>query len=418
MTEPAAQPSKRVRCPVCYGKVDPDYPPHFCVDPTFDPSVECDCWRLTQPLCEADELPDHICPSTMRRTVAAWVERQEVATDAAAEMAHRKATEFAVRAEKAFHSEENSLSADYLRRLYFERDLGVSLHKGEIWPYPWDQLRIGMVVQERVEEDGSQTLANQLVADQRWIRALVLFASTFDEWKHYKAKYERYHHTLESDSSQHAWKDDEWIDTHYTEASAVVMDYFRRVGLPATPRTLRHFRACIAGVSQSDDTLPTRGLLITTYVPVNLDESGIVFNESSPVTSLDGALDLVVGPVLERAGVAIRRQRDWLRVVYSSPNPLGSLQSKRKAQKGAFTGNSVKQTYDSLDYLSEAVHGPCEDLRALIRSGAHVNEALGEYLDKVQRRVARRRQDAGVVVTPPARWRDHARLALRKRLFT
>ena len=97
--------------------------------------LECHCWRLSEPLTQHDQLPDHVCQETMMASV-----------------------ESAARA-------------------------GAIVPMPDVWPVQIGHRRLGLVIRQWAEEEPSATLANLLEASPDWRQTLKSMAFYFDRWR-------------------------------------------------------------------------------------------------------------------------------------------------------------------------------------------------------------------------------------------
>ena len=327
-----------------------------------DDTKACPCTVLVEPFVD-DPLPNHVCYETMIATV-------------------RTATRDGI--------------------------LPVSEH----WPVSFQGRRLGFVLRQWVQEDPSETLANQLAASPAWRREVKALKIRFSPWRKRNPKAD-----LSGWVDGTAWRrnGDSQFDAG---AGRDLAQRLRQRGLPHTPATVRHLRAVAAGCSSAP--LPARGILVTTFVyirafqPTSMTEPLLFIDENSEV-SVTGLLELVTGPILDQATRAVLTHRTWLR--QWEQHPLADMSAVRRAQRGAFEPATEKDE-DWYCYRVEALRIPTEELRR--QASANINGlegAITQHLNSVYRRVRKRRTDAGLPpATPPPDWRREARLHLRSSL--
>jgi hypothetical protein len=208
------------------------------------PNLDCDCWRLSQPLTQDDQLPDHVCQETMMASV---------------EAAARE---------------------------------GVIVPMPDVWPVQIGRRRLGLVIRQWAQEEPSATLANLLEASPDWQQTLQSMALYFRRWRE-----------LHPDAEVAGW-------IGGSVCRAKLTSELDRNRLSATPATVRHLRAVLAGVSEP---LPARGVLISTKVYVQFHPTLGILHDPSPDFSVSGATEYVTGPLLAQAQQLIVTHRDWLR---------------------------------------------------------------------------------------------------------
>jgi hypothetical protein len=194
---------------------------------------------------------------------------------------------------------------------------------------------------------------------------------------------------------------------------------------------LDHAFAVVAG---RREPLPARGVLLTTYIyvpplgllrqfqaaaPVAAPPLQAVIDQLypseldfAPDCTIDGRLEWVTGPLLERAQAAALRHRDWARDLAQYPQTTQA--AVRRAQPGAFR----RQTQDDerFDYIAEALR-TAPDLIERVKAGdRNKEELLSTHIEQVYNRVAARRRHAGLDVKPPAGWAEDVRGQLRPQL--
>ena len=206
----------------------------------------------------------------------------------------------------------------------------------------------------------------------------------------------------------------------------------RRLGLPETPATMRHFRAVVAGRSEP---LPARGVLVTTKVVTQGREAerdgveGLELFDLSTIPTL-GNLEHVPGPLLDQATAVIAKHRRWCQEHVErlfGPNPLTDLAAIRAAQPTAFVAQGDQQrSPHPVDYYVEALNGLGTLLTTLAvaaSTGENREGAITRYLEETYHRVhaghrrayetARKRGPVPDAVIPPPQppvgWRDDIR---------
>jgi hypothetical protein len=173
----------------------------------------------------------------------------------------------------------------------------------------------------------------------------------------------------------------------------------REIGLPDTPSTIRHLRVVAADPSHGpggapQGSLPTRGLLVTTFVCAIPPHRVAITGELDTTTTrlFEGAAAEIVGRHLHFATNVAGRAR----VADTRRHPIYAESAQRQR-----------------DYATAAW-----DERDLLRVIAlqHQNDlegALTEYLNDLYNRVRSRRKRAGVSTTVPADWRNDVKPRLR-----
>ena len=252
------------------------------------------------------------------------------------------------------------------------------------WPLPVGLRSLGFVVRQWAQEEPSATLASQLARLRAWRREARLVEYMLDRG---------------------ALGDNAASDRF-------VADRLTRRGLPATPATVRHLRAVIAG---DREPLPARGLLVVTRVHVRLLRrpgwpAPVGRAEPPHDVSVTGPLDFTTGPLVDRArGVALAH-RDWLG--RWGRHRIADVREVRRSQRGAFAP-TLPPGGGRFDYRAEALRG-LDNLTLLARRHPYGPEgAITDYLDAVYRRVRKRRADAGLPPAPPREWRRELRPLLR-----
>ena len=271
---------------------------------------------------------------------------------------------------------------------------GVILPEPEVWPVRIGDRRLGLVIRQWAEEESSATLANLLQASPARQQTLQSMAFYFRLWR------DRHPYAEVAD----------WIWGSVCRAK--LASELDRNRLLATPATMRHLRAVLAGVSEP---LPARGVLITTKVYVQFHPTPGILHDPSPDFSVSGATEYVTGPLLAQAQQLILRHRDWLRGF--GQHPMSKRHSIRRTQVGSFAQQRDDEPRDPswYEYLAEALKG-VDNLRKRVR--AHPNGiecALSEYIEQIYLRVRERRKRADMPsnCSLDAGWRDEARRQLR-----
>ncbi len=337
------------------------------------PPVDCSCWRLTWPLA-GEPLPDHVCLNTMAATV--------------------------------YHHDAPAGAALTPDVAWPVRYVGDPLD-GRGCPVPGAPPRqLGLILREWAEEDPSRTFAAELASlaspgsweGMGWRWAVSSAGAEFRRWTR--------HHP---GAGAEAWVFDAALDGEHSRVFGVQL---ARAGILPTPTVLRHLRALGAGLSESRETLPARGLLVTTLVFVRtgpIAEYGVRYDRH-PQVHLGGPSELMTGPIWDRAGKVARRHRDWLRKQYDC-HPLADRILRYRSQAGAFS-SSLQRGSKDLDYVAEALGNATHLAPARWRDRRERDLAVTRHLDSAYRRVLKRRQRAGIDPTPPPNWRQQVRAAL------
>src|SRR5919205_4127984 len=97
--------------------------------------LECYCWRLSEPLTQHDQLPDHVCQETMMASVESAARERLI------------------------------------------------VPMPDVWPVQIGHRRLGLVIRQWAEEEPSATLANLLEASPDWRQTLKSMAFYFDRWR-------------------------------------------------------------------------------------------------------------------------------------------------------------------------------------------------------------------------------------------
>lgn len=332
----------------------------------------CDCWRLTDPET-AVPLPDHVCPETMRETVARW----------------------------AVHMAE---PMQILQRLDYPSNdlpggsrLSADTHLADAipWPMPMERGYLGLVIQQWVQEEPSAALAAELAASDRWREAVAairmrIFATALglavDE--------------LPDDLAQRAVTVPAPTRLIRQQAAATL----RFAGLPDTPRTVEHLLAAIGG---RDQPQPAQGLLVATFVLVHPDRDGTLMEiDPEPDVAILGTLDAASGRLLDDAREVIRQHRDWIDQHLSAGIAIDASEMRQHHLPRPSRDDPDSPRYDYLaealldvNVVAERVREAPEQRRVIIR----------DYLNDVYYRVHRRRKTAGLPLEPPQGWRVRAR---------
>jgi len=283
----------------------------------------------------------------------------------------------------------------------------------EHWPVSFQDRKLGFVVRQWVQEDPSATLANQLAASPTWCREVKALKIYFSPWRKRNSKAD-----LAGWIDGTAWWRNKSSSQPDAGAGRYLAQRLRQRGLPHTPATICHLRASAAGVASAAQ--PARGILVTTFVYIRAyhlpatPEPILIIDENAEV-SITGPLELVTGPILDRATRAALAHRTWLR--QWEQHPLSDMSAVRRAQRGAFEP-ATKKDEVWYSYWAEALRVPPEELRRL--AAGHINGlegAITTHLTSVYRRVKKRRTDAGLPAAPPPQnWRGETRLLLRSSL--
>ncbi len=337
------------------------------------PPVDCPCWRLTWPLA-GEPLPDHVCLNTMAATV--------------------------------YHHDTQAGAALTPDIAWPVRYVGDPLD-GRGCPVPGAPPRLlGLILREWAEEDPSRTFAAELASlaspgsweGMGWRWAVSSAGAEFRRWS-------RRH----PDAGAEAWVFDAALDEEYRRVFGVQL---ARAGVLPTPSVLCHLRALGAAWPKTHETLPARGLLVTTLVFVRtgpIAEYGVRY-DGNPGVHLAGPSELMTGPIWDRAGAVARRHRDWLRKQYGG-HPLADRTFRYRSQAGAFLPSTRRESED-LDFVAEALRDVTHLAPARWRDGRERDLAVTRHLDNAYRRVLKRRQRAGIDPTPPLNWRTQVRSVL------
>jgi hypothetical protein len=265
-----------------------------------------------------------------------------------------------------------------------ERDGLLPPPADDRWPIRIGKRDLGFVIRQWAQEEPSQTLANLLTTLPAW-RAQVRHTGNL-----------LYNGALGDNIA----------------SDRVIARRLAEHGLPATPATVRHLRAVIAGEAEP---LPARGLLVVTKVFLNLrryPNQGTTFHIATPPhhVTITGDLDYATGPLLDCARAVALAHRDWLRSKRN--HPLADIHEIRRWQKGAFTAQTTAGN-ERFDYTAEALRHA--DVLFLLAQHHYngLEGALTEYLNKVYRKVKQRRARAGLLQPPPPHWRDVVKPILR-----
>jgi hypothetical protein len=268
-----------------------------------------------------------------------------------------------------------------------ERDGILPPPEDDRWPIPVGQRYLGMVLRQWAQEAPNQTLANQLEKLPKW-RAEVRSLAYLWECG-----------VLPDDAAH-----DRFIARR-----------LQRRGLPATPATVRYVRALLAG---EREPLPARGLLVTTRIYLRLLRlpnwpASKRWPEPPNDVAITGQLDIVTGPVLDRARDVALNHRNWLETWRE--HRLADVHEIRRAQIGAFKAR-LPPTAEKYDYKLEALR----NLDALVLLAQHdrygSKGAIRKYLDDVYYRVRKRRMAEGLPIAPPPNWRKEVRTVLEEEL--
>ena len=350
--------------------LDPDEP---------DPTTRCDCWRLTNPET-AVPLPDHVCPETMRETVAQW----------------------------ASHMAE---PMQILRRLDYPTNglpsgprLSSDSHLAEAipWPLPMERGYLGLVIEQWVQEEPNAALAAELATNQRWQEAIAttrlrIFAAALDVAID----------ELPDDLSRRPVV----VAQPTRQLRRQVAATLRFAGLPDTPRTVEHL---LAAVAEREHPLPARGLLVATFVLVHPHQDGLLLEvDPEPDVAILGAIDAVSGRLLDEARKVVREHRSWIDRHLASGITLDALETRPRQLPRTRQPDPDSPRYD---YLAEAGRDINSVAARVRHSPSQRREIIRDHLNDVYYRVHRRRKTAGLPLEPPQGWRVRARRRINELL--
>ncbi len=336
------------------------------------PATRCDCWRLTDPETAAP-LPDHVCPETMRETVAQW----------------------------AVHMAE---PMQILRRLEYPPNglptgprLTDDSHLTEAipWPLPMERGYLALVIEQWVQEEPNALLASELAANERWQEAIAatrlrIFAAALDL-------------TVEELPDDLARRP--VIVPRVThQLRRQIAATLRFAGLPDTPRTVEHLLASAAG---RDQPLPARGLLVATFILVHPHQDGLLLEvDPEPDIAILGTIDAASGSLLDDAREVLRQHQTWVDRHLATGITIDALETRPHQMPQVRHPDPGSPRYD---YLAEAVR----DINAVAERIRHTpgqrREIIRDHLNDVYYRVHRRRKTAGLPLEPPQGWRVRAR---------
>lgn len=335
-------------------------------------AAQCDCWRLTDPET-ADPLPDHVCPATMRETVAQW----------AIQMAE---------------------PAQILQRLDYPtngRPNGPRLSADDRpaasvpWPLPMERGYLGLVIEQWVQEEPSEELAASLATNERWREAIAttrlrIFAAALD---------------LAVDELPDDLAGRPVVVAQPTRRlRRQIAATLRFAGLPDTPRTVDHALATVAGLSEP---LPARGLLVVTFVLVHPHPDGLLFDvDPEPDVAILGTTDAASGRLLDEAREVMRQHRAWIDEHLTPGIALDAVDPRPRhaPSRGRLDPNNPRY-----DYLAEAVRDVSGIAERVRTAPSQRRAIIRDHLNDVYYRVHRRRKTAELPLEPPQGWRVRAR---------
>lgn len=388
------------------------------------PSPGCDCQRLIFPLVN-EELPDHLCPATMRDSVKFWVydRWRDFAPVADQFSFHKPPLPASTITPPAYEDEDAPFSRwfrfkqgsgwyDWLnemaakmapieaesKRAELMRDLwAIADAVAKEWPLPWGGRAIMYVIRQWAEGMPSKTLATLLADNPQWQEHVAFYHKAYEQSCAQTPG-------LTSDEWLR-WRDDARPDTF--SATAWLLNHN---GLPSTPATMRHLLACAVG---RQEPWPAYGLLVATRVYVRLDGDDIVI-DPMPESTISGDTAFVTTPVLERAQQIVIQHRDFVK--REAEHPLTNITAVRRAQAGSFE-SSCNSDDSQFDYLTVALTD-LTDLKAIARSKPQsLDRHINERLARVQSTVSKRRSRKYMPTTPPRGWREQARTEIYKRVL-
>lgn len=295
-----------------------------------------------------------------------------------------------------------------------------------------------LVLRQWVQEDASETLANQMSNNEAWLKAMTMFAGRLNrpartfvigsEIDAPRTLTMPSRSVLENITTMQAGKSDHLVN----DISSVLAQCL----LPVTPATLGYSLARIVGDDNIEclprrlqrlvlrrerdgRPLPARGVLLETHLFASLtlfeDDSAatgrnpygwVVLPDAQFHLSADSAL--VTGPFIkDTLAAAMLAHRGFATSL--ATHPLADTGAIRKAQPGSMTRLSREE--DTLDYVAEARHEARLKRDMLLGLDAEwkLNNALVRLLNRVRKRVAQRRKRAGQPTTPPKDWQKIAR---------
>ena len=378
----------------------------------------CPCSVLSFPLVK-QELPDHVCPDTMRASVKYWLQDQHTLFDPILEevSAHlpdpkepvpdfvgqiipkRKpapVVQEVIQSLGDFLAEQipefDRASREFRRLGWLRENHGVFSAVSEVWPFPIGWRRLGLVIRQWVEGDPSETLATLLDAQQGWHEVVDFYSGL-------------YRKAREADA---ALTPQEWLRWHGSVGSGhprLAHTLLQLAKLPYSPATVAHLHARAVGLAKP---LPAYGLLVTTRIYIESGKSEYPI-ESMPEFSLSGDLEFAKGELLAKAQGVIRAHRDWVRAQTTTQHPLTASRNIHMAAKGSFASSMAKRrTPEYFDYARTAVESAPLILFARLR-GDRLEQAISKHIAKAHKRVYQRRKTNGVAVAPPSGWAKEAR---------
>ena len=343
------------------------------LDPDETSSItQCDCWRLTDAET-VEPLPDHVCPATMRATVARWANRMAEPAPLLTRL-------------------------DYPADAWPNRPQPVAdfrIDQAIHWPLPTPRGYLGMVIEQWIQEPPNAALAAELAQNDRWREAIAttrlgIFAAALD---------------LGIDE----------LPDDLARRPVVVPEPTRRIrrqiaatlrfaGLPDTPRTVQHMLAAAAGKRQP---LPALGLLVVTFVLVHPRADGLTLAVGSePDVAIFGSIDAASGQLLDDAREALRQHRDWVgrHLTDDIRIDMPDIPTHRRP-----CGRHHDPDNPRYDYLAEAVRDISSIVGPIHHDPDRRREIVRDHLNDVYYRVHRRRKTAGLPLEPPQGWRVRAR---------
>jgi hypothetical protein len=368
------------------------------------PDDRCDCWKLSRPLDDDEPLPTHVCPETAIASVRNW------ALDQASRLG--QLIRDSEQGLPGVATDSAKLADDdraVLHQIFDELDhvIGALVSR---WPVPWNELPVGMVIRQWAHEPPNAGLAKQLAADPRcqWItedlRAL------HNQWIAQNKGREV--------EAQQEWHDrDGWsktepgIEDRDPSAARVLANHLAAMGLPSTPRVIKHLRAVAAGLNEP---LPARGVLVTTKFHVSVDPDGKVWLRQNHTSTVEYPLTSAPLTLMDTVEDVLKRHRKFI----EHPDRVFAyvdLRTIRRYQPGSFASTFVRERGEvdpaapRFDYLRVALNEATADVKGPRADPRKVNE----HLERIFHRVRKRRADSQLDTTPPHGWRDVARQELR-----
>jgi hypothetical protein len=220
------------------------------------------------------------------------------------------------------------------------------------WPiFDESSKPLGLVLRQWVEEDPNPTLGVRLLADPRWQEQVELMRTELFITRQGFA-----------------------INYDILDVLDSVALQLERKGLLSTPSAIAFLHANAEGREASP---PSRGLVIETRVYVRLTADSVAFSEDTPTFSINGPVDLVVGPLAAQASKVVLEHRDWVNERRSQF--LVDRTEGRRAQVAAYRR---RRDEDELDYIVVAA-----DTWRGNHKGKRGTEAWKEHCDGVYHRV-------------------------------